>query len=376
MACGVFVDLQKAFDTVDHDILLAKLEHYGIRGSANQWLKSYLSNRSQFVYVNNFSSVLKPVIYGVPQGSVLGPLLFLIYINDLHFSIKSSETYHFADDTLLLNFSDSIRSLCNRVNADLKILTSWLNANKISLNAKKTEFIVFRSQSKSLDFNPFLKLMGNRIHASQSVKYLGVHLDEHLNWKSHIFSLATKLQRANGVLSKIRHYVPLNSLINIYHGIFASHIRYACQLWGLRDNSVTHRILTLQKTALRLITFSDPRSPSSPIFAQLKLLKLFDLVEVLNILLVHHHLNQNLPSDTLKTLNFNKIQHSIRTRGNTLGLLSVSNVNTTRYGLNSLTRLAVLQWNKLQKQYTLFDLINLRPSKLKSLAHKFYLEKF
>ena len=100
--------------------------------------------------------------------------------------------------------------------------------------------------------------MGNRIHASQSVKYLGVHLDEHLNWKPHVSSIAAKLQMANGVLSKIRHYVSLKTLINIYHGIFASHICYACQLWGLHDNSFTHRILTLQKTALRLITFSDP----------------------------------------------------------------------------------------------------------------------
>ena len=137
--------------------------------------------------------------------------------------------------------------------------------------------------------------MGNRIYASQSVKYLCVHLDEHLNWKPHILSIASKLQRANGVLSKIRHYVPLKSLINIYHGLFASHLRYACQIWGLYDNTVTHRILTLQKSALRLITFSNPRSPSSPIFAELKLLKFFDLVEVLNVLLVHRHLNQNLP---------------------------------------------------------------------------------
>jgi len=110
-ACGVFVDLQKAFDTVDHKILLHKLCHYGIRGPVNQWFKSYLSNRYQYVAIKNSKSILKLIIHGVPQGSVLGPLLFLLYINDLHFSIHTSETYHFADETHLLNFSKSVASL-------------------------------------------------------------------------------------------------------------------------------------------------------------------------------------------------------------------------------------------------------------------------
>ena len=121
-ACGIFVDLQKAFDTVNHDILIAKLEHYGIRGSANDWFSSYLTNRSQFVSILGFDSSNKPIVHGVPQGSVLGPLLFLIYINDLHFAIKSSKVYHFADDTNLLNIGNSPQKMEKLVNADLKIL--------------------------------------------------------------------------------------------------------------------------------------------------------------------------------------------------------------------------------------------------------------
>ena len=187
-----------------------------------------------------------------------------------------------------------------------------------------------------------------RIYPSQTVKYLGVHLDEHLNWKPQISSIANKLKRANGALSKLRHYVPLKSLLNIYHAIFASHIRYGCQLWGLRDNTITHRVLTLQKTALRLMKFSEPRSPSSPIFSELGILKIFDQVEVLNILLVYQHLNRNLPIDTLETIEFNRICHSAGTRGKSLGLLNLPNVKTKTYGLNSLTRLSIQQWNNLQ----------------------------
>ena len=120
IGCGVFVDLQKAFDTVDHQILLAKLNHYGIRGVSNDWFKSYLSNRSQYVSINGYESGLVALNCGVPQGSVLGPLLFLLYINDLNQAIKFCKVHHFADDINLLCLSNSIKKLNKLVNADLK----------------------------------------------------------------------------------------------------------------------------------------------------------------------------------------------------------------------------------------------------------------
>ena len=136
IGCGDFVDLQKAFDTVDHQILLAKLNHYRIRGVSNDWFKSYLSNHNQYVSINGFDSGLTSINCGVPQESVLGPLLFLLYINDLNQAIKFCKVHHFADDTNLLCLSNSIRKLNKLVNTDLKHLVNWLNANKISLNVK------------------------------------------------------------------------------------------------------------------------------------------------------------------------------------------------------------------------------------------------
>ena len=138
IGCGVSVDLQKAFDTVDHQLLLGKLNHYGICGVSNDWPKSYLSNRSQYVSINGYESGLAAINCGVPQGSVLGPLLFLLYINDLNQAIEFCKVHHFADDTNLLCLSNSIKKLNKLVSADLKHLLNWLNGNKILLNVKKT----------------------------------------------------------------------------------------------------------------------------------------------------------------------------------------------------------------------------------------------
>ena len=150
IGCGVFVDLQKIFDTVDYQILLAKLNQYGIRGVSNNWLKSYLSNRNQYVSINGFDSGLTGINCGVPQGSVLGPLLFLLYINDLNQAIKFCKVHHFSDDTNLLCLSNSIKKLNKLVNTDLKHLVNWLSANKISLNVKKTEMVIFKSNQKKI----------------------------------------------------------------------------------------------------------------------------------------------------------------------------------------------------------------------------------
>ena len=162
-AVGIFIDLQKAFDTVDHKILLHKLGYYGIRGSANEWFRSYLTDRKQYVSINGVESKTTTMKYGVPQGSVLGPLLFLVYINDLHKSIKYCTTRHFADDTNLLIKNKSLKQLNKHVNIDLRNLCKWLKSNKISLNASKTELLLFRHPNKKLNYDLKIKIDGKVI---------------------------------------------------------------------------------------------------------------------------------------------------------------------------------------------------------------------
>ena len=246
IGCGIFVDLQKAFDTVDHQILLAKLNHYGIQGVSKDWFKSYLSNRNHYVSINGIDSGLTSINCGVPQGSVPGPLLFSLYINDLNQAMKFCKVHHFADDTNLLCLSNSIKKLNKLVNTDLKHLVNWLNANKISLNVKKTEMVIFKSNQKKFEGDLKIKLCGKRLYPTEGVKYLGVKIDRTLSWQYYVNDLSIKLNRANALLFKMRKYVGLKILKSIYFAIFDSYLSSCCLVWA-QNRSTIQRILILQK---------------------------------------------------------------------------------------------------------------------------------
>ena len=204
-SCGVFVDLEKAFDTVNHNILLEKLDHYGIRGKDNNWIRSYLTNRYQCVSINGAKSKNMKVRCGVHQGSILGPLLFIIYINDMNKALNKSTVHHFADDTNLL-FSDKDPNVIRKImNRELELLFEWLCANRLSLNVGKTEFIIFRPPRMNLENRIVLTLNHTKIFESRKIKYLGLLIDDRLTWKFHINELCKKLNRSVGMLYKIRH---------------------------------------------------------------------------------------------------------------------------------------------------------------------------
>ena len=198
------MDLQKAFDTVDYQILLPKLNRYEICEVSNDWFKFYLSNRSKYVYLNGYDSGLAAINCIVPQTSVLGPLLFLLYINDLNQAKKTCKVHHFADDTNLLCLGNSIKKLNKLVNAGLKRLVNWLNANKFSLNVKKTEIVIFKSKQIKFEGDLKIKLSGKRLYPTESVKYLVAKIDANLNWQYYVNGLSIKLNKANALLFKMR----------------------------------------------------------------------------------------------------------------------------------------------------------------------------
>ena len=203
LGCGIFIDLQKAFDTVNHRILLSKMEHYGIRGCALEWFKSYLSNRKQYVSVNGSNSNLLPINCGVPQGSVLGPLLFLIYINDLPNPSKKLTFYLFADDTNIYYESKDLSDLFRIVNEELRLVKKWLDSDKLSLNIDKTNYIIFHSSSINVSSGSDIRIGKNHIKRVKFVKFLGLLLDEHLSWKYHLSELSKQLATTCGMFSKL-----------------------------------------------------------------------------------------------------------------------------------------------------------------------------
>ena len=219
----IFLDLCKAFDTVDHRIILNKLEYNGIRGVANDWFASYLSNRRQFVSLFGTNSDYQTVTCGVPQGSVLGPLLFLSYINDMPKCSNILEFHLFGDDSNLFLNSPNILNLETNLNVELEKISQWLYANKLSLNIEKTSFVVFHSPQRRIAHKLNLSISNTSIKSDNQVKYLVLIFDSNLNWKPylHVHKLRKRVSRGIGVLSKVRYYVNRN----IYH------INYIIQLF-------------------------------------------------------------------------------------------------------------------------------------------------
>ena len=343
----VFLDLKKAFDTVDHEILVSKLNAYGIRHGANDWFKSYLSDRTQKSLVNGFLSEDRFISCGVPQGTILGPLLFLLYINDLPNCLKHSHPRMFADDTHLTYSAANVHDIDQNLNQDLKSVSEWLAANKLTLNTSKTEFMLIGSRQRIRTFHssPTLTINETPIKRVDCVKSLGLNIDENLSWNKHIDKISKKIASGIGALKRMRPFVPSSTLKYIYSSIIQPHFDYCCVVWDNCSKSSADKLQKLQNRAARILTFSSYDTNADLLIKKLGWRKLDSQRKIQKVTMVYKSLNGLNPDYLQPLFNYRNsvINYTLR---DTEGKLTIP-MPRTNYLKNSFGYSGAELWNNL-----------------------------
>ena len=261
----------------------------------------------------------------------------------------------------------------NLINKDLKFLCKWLQANNISLNTGKTDLIIFHHPNKHMHYDFKIKLNGKKLYSAKFIKYLGVLIDSHLNFSYHINSVATKLSRAIGMLTKIRHYVNVTTLRSIYFAIFSSNLSYASIIWGQVNNVHFKRIESLQNKAVKILNFANFRDTATPYYKTSHILKLRDNIRLQNFLYVHDDLSKNLPLSLRNTFQMSSSQHSHQTRNSMNYNVILPKARTTAYGLKSIKFQSSAEWNFFMKHFSHLKLYNKSKYFCKSKLYEYFL---
>jgi len=371
-AAAIFCDLAKAFDTCDHSILLHLMKKKGIQDTELSWFNSYLSNRTQFVSLGDIKSNLSIISLGVPQGSILGPLLFLIYIDDLPDS-TNLPVYLFADDTVILACDRNLDSLIEKLNTGFRSVCSYFRNHKLSLNPKKTEYIIFSSSQLIHESETHVFINNNnpeqndpsnifeikRINLDDETpayKYLGVFFDPNLNFKFHIQKILSKLNRALYTLRTVKNFLPKSALKSLYYSLFHCHLVFASEIWSSTSESLLNEISKKQKMAIRIITNEKYNAHTRHLFKQEDILPFDLLIQYLKLSFMQSVIQKRAPI-ALDGIWITNQEYRIANNTYNIELRGDGELHIPFYRTNQLSRYPLYSfpslWNKLPPEISI-----------------------
>lgn len=358
-ALGIFLDLSKAFDLVNHDILVSKLECYGVRGRPLSWFRSYLENRHHLVDIKGHQSQTLKLSMGVPQGSVLGPLLFIVYINDLDEFLNFGKIVMFADDTSILGLAPDIKTLQNATTQTNLCLSKWFNGNKLKVNWDKTVFIKFTPTCHTCNESLLIRYDNKSIQQKSSHRFLGLEIDSSLKWNNHISNVCTKISSLCYVLRHLKKFVNDFVLKSFYFAQIQSVLAYGLICWGTQTQ--ISKVFVMQKRAIRIMFELGPRVSCKPIFKREKILPLPCLYIYQVLIYTHKNINKfTTLGDT----------HEYKTRN--MQKLKIPNHRTTLYEKGPKYN-SIKIYNQLPNKYKTMSLYNFKINVKKFLLeHSFY----
>ena len=351
---GIFLDLKKAFDSIDIDILIDKLSYYGINGPYQHLISSYLTERKSFTYVNNTYSECNNVKYGVPQGSVIGPILFLLYINDIQAISDKCKIYCFADDTSIFCSADNYNDLETQANNALTKVYKWLCINKLTLNFDKTNFIIFSKRPPNINLN--LHIGDTKIKNVASTKYLGLNIKQDMKWQIHINNVINKLNQLIPIFYSIRNIISTEKKLIIYNALVTSKINYGLELYGRKN---TKWLCLLQKTQNKLLKILFQKNilySTNSLHYNLKILKVIDLQKLRLALLIFD----------------NKINLIIKTKYTLRDKMNIALTSDAYQYINKISDSAIIVWNDLPSRIKIIENRNL----FKKMAIENYLNNY